>query len=380
MEKILFYLIILIFISLFYFSKKKNNIEKFYNKYNNFFKESYHKKYSYSNIRPDCIFISIASYRDTECKYTLDDIFEKAKEPHKIFVGICQQNKNEKEQCIKKDFKYNKQIREINISYMDARGPTWARYLCSHLWDGEEYFLQIDSHSRFTPNWDEKVKYLYSLCPPGKNVLSHYPPSHSQYENIIKDPHSNVSYTCSSHFENNFHIISEAKSSPIKQSKPFITPYVSAGFLFAKSQLLHDVPFDPYLPYLFQGEEILLASRFWTHGWNVYNPSEPIITHYYKRENENHPHFWDDHKDWNVIQSKANDRYYYMLDQYSKDKVEPQFLTHVNDYGMGKVRKLQDWFDFAGIDMKNKKVKSRCEYIYNLKANEWEHINSLSKT
>jgi len=303
----------------------------------------------------------------------LDDIFKKAKEPHKIFIGLCQQNKNEKEQCISNyNLKYKNQIREYNISYMEARGPTWARYICSHLWDGEEYFLQIDSHSRFIPNWDEKVKYLFSKCPPGKNILTHYPPSHGQYDKIIKNPSSVVSYTCSSHFENNFHIISEARPPKVKHNTPFITPYVSAGFIFSKSDLLHDVPFDPYLPYLFQGEEILLATRFWTNGWNTYNPNEAVLTHYYKRENQNHPHFWDDHKDWSVIQTEANKRYYYLLGQYSKDKIKPEFLTHVQNYGMGKCRKLEDWFSFAGIDMKNKKVKSRCNYVYNLKAKEWQ--------
>ena len=358
--------------------KSKSSIEYFENKYNNFFKESYHKKYTFSKNKPDCIFVSIASYRDTECGKTIIDIFEKAKNPHKIFVGLCQQNKNDNEECINKNFKYINQIRQFNVSYMEARGPTWARYICSHLWDGEEFFLQIDSHSRFLPNWDEKIKYFYTLCPSGKNILSHYPPSHSQYNSLLKNPSLGASFTCSSHFENNFHIISEARAPKNKHSKPFITPYIAAGFLFAKSQFLHEVPFDPYLPYLFQGEEILLASRFYTHGWNVYNLHEPVITHYYKRENENHPHFWDDHKDWATIQKKANKRYYYLLNQYSKDDVEPNFLTHVNDYGMGKERQLADWFDFAGINMEKKTISSKCDYVYNLKAKEWEYFNKIS--
>ena len=32
--------------------------------------------------------------------------------------------------------------------------------------------------------------------------------------------------------------------------------YRETGEIFGNSDFLHDVPFDPYLPYLFQGEEI----------------------------------------------------------------------------------------------------------------------------
>ena len=368
-------LFMILFVCSLYYTKKWTQ-EGFDTQYSKFFQESYHKDYSYSQERPDCIFVSIASYRDSECRKTLEDMFEKAKEPEKIFVGLCQQNKDQSEECIIQDFKYMDQVRINTVSHMEARGPTWARYVCSHLWDGEEFFLQIDSHSRFLPNWDEKTKQMYQMCPPGKNVLSHYPPSHGQYDGIMNNPaKSYAGYICSSHFENKFHIISEAKIPKNKRDRPFITPYVAAGFLFAPSKLLHEVPFDPYLPYLFQGEEILLASRFYTHGWNVYNLYEPVITHFYDRQKKNYPHFWHDHKNWNKIQTKANKRYYYLLGQYSADKVDPEFLTHAEDYGMGTERKLSDWFEFAGIDMKNKEITSRCNQYYNEKAKKWEQLH-----
>lgn len=36
----------------------------------------------------DTIFVQIASYRDSELQWTLKDLFEKAKRPENIFVGI----------------------------------------------------------------------------------------------------------------------------------------------------------------------------------------------------------------------------------------------------------------------------------------------------
>jgi UDP-GlcNAc:polypeptide alpha-N-acetylglucosaminyltransferase len=44
------------------------------------------------------------------------------------------------------------------------------------------------------------------------------------------------------------------------------TPFAAAGFLFYAGNILREVPFDPHLPYLFDGEEILYSARLWTHG------------------------------------------------------------------------------------------------------------------
>jgi Glycosyltransferase (GlcNAc) len=47
---------------------------------------------------------------------------------------------------------------------------------------------------------------------------------------------------------------------------PLQTPFAAAGFLFYAGHILREVPFDPHLPYLFDGEEILYSARLWTHG------------------------------------------------------------------------------------------------------------------
>ena len=85
------------------------------------------------------IFVSIASYRDRRCSTTIMSLFEKAKFPERIIVGVCQQNKNDKELCTPKNFKYAKQIRVIHKHFKEAKGPTFARYLCSTLFADEDY-------------------------------------------------------------------------------------------------------------------------------------------------------------------------------------------------------------------------------------------------
>ena len=42
---------------------------------------------------------------------------------------------------------------------------------------------------------------------------------------------------------------------------PRYAPFVAAGFFFGYAQFLHDVPFDPFLPWIFMGEEISMSAR-----------------------------------------------------------------------------------------------------------------------
>ncbi len=57
--------------------------------------------------------------------------------------------------------------------------------LAQKLWAGEEYYLQIDSHMRFAPGWDEQLIHWLAACEQqaqfGKAVLSTYPPDFQVY-------------------------------------------------------------------------------------------------------------------------------------------------------------------------------------------------------
>ena len=361
-------LFVLLIIFLLYFSynhtrERKEHFEIVQEKLDKFFDPKLDKDYGKYPVKHDNIFVSIGSYRDDECSDTLSSLYDNADAPHNIFVGICSQNHPDvkKEECLPTDFKYVNNIRLDRMKHTDALGPNYARYKCSHLWRGEQYFLQIDSHLKFKKGWDTIIKNMYKDLPP-KSVLTHYPPAGMD---------SNPSYTCSSHYENNFHIISEASIiEPIKE--PLITPYFSAGLFFSDAKVLYDVPFDPYVPYLFQGEEILMATRLYTHGWDMYNLTEPISTHNYDRDDK--PKFWSDnaHKDWESVQEESNRRYYYIIGQ--DIDVKPQFLYKVDKYGMGNKRTLQQYFNFAGIDTKNKTVESRCGKKFNVSTQQWENL------
>ena len=67
------------------------------------------------------------------------------------------------------------------------------------------------------------------------------------------------------------------------RSTPRLQPFTAAGFLFGDAAYLLDVPFDPHLDFLFDGEEILYTARLWTHGYDSYAPSVGLLAHIYGR-------------------------------------------------------------------------------------------------
>jgi UDP-GlcNAc:polypeptide alpha-N-acetylglucosaminyltransferase len=144
---------------------------------------------------------------------------------------------------------------------------------------------------------------------------------------------------------------SGAEEVPISDM-PYQTPYVAAGFIFANSSFLNELPFDPYLPNLFVGEEILLSIRFWTNGWDIYSPNTNIVFHKYTRKDE--PHVWDDNKfdDRDAFAKVKN------IIGLSNENIPEVVNKQIEIYGLGNVRKLEEYYKFANIDIKNKKVKS----------------------
>jgi Glycosyltransferase (GlcNAc) len=59
----------------------------------------------------------------------------------------------------------------------------------------------------------------------------------------------------------------------------------------AHSDFLRDVPFDPFLPWIFMGEEIIMSTRLWTSGYDIFSPTHAVVGHMYVRRHK--PKFWE---------------------------------------------------------------------------------------
>jgi hypothetical protein len=125
-----------------------------------------------------------------------------------------------------------------------------------------------------------------------KIILSTYPPIMEDYTSEV-NPSAQTPILETTHI--NAHGIPVFQGSVYRPPAPTPTRnyLISANLLFAPaSSLLREVPYDPYLPFLFEGEEILYSVRAYTHGWDVYAPNRNIIYHHYTRKSE--PKYWED--------------------------------------------------------------------------------------
>ena len=302
------------------------------------------------------IFVSIASFRDTLCSQTIRSMFDMAKYPSRIFAGICEQNDpSAKDEICKSIEKYASNIRKLTVHYQQAKGPTLARYYCSTLYRGEDFFLQIDSHTLFVQDWDEIcIDMLQSVETQQriqKVILSHYPSEDKHYQTrpAIDSavPHVNDCY-----FQKDGLITYRGAALQKPGRHPRRNGFVCAGFLFTRGSWLHDVPFDPHLDYLFTGEEMLLSIRSFTFGWNVYTPNRNIVFHTYTRSSA--PKFWDLIRNDNS-QSKIKAKLILGLEKNMKLLTNSTMRKSLQRYGTGNIRSVKQFYDFLGIDIDKKR-------------------------
>ena len=119
------------------------------------------------------IFVMIPAYRDAETSYTIKNLFEKASGKHQINVGVFWQLAKD-DDFIHDDLK-NYSIRHLSCLHTESKGCCWARSLLStDLYNGEDYILSIDAHTRFIIHWDKVLIDTFNKFE-GPHVLSTYP-------------------------------------------------------------------------------------------------------------------------------------------------------------------------------------------------------------
>lgn len=285
----------------------------------------------------ETIFVSVASYRDTLCGQTIDEIFGKAKDPSRVFVGICQQNdpSDTDMACVTKP---HPNVRMLEIPAKDAKGPTYARYLCSTLYDGEDHFCQLDSHMTLVDGWDELLISDLKRCPSSKPVISHYP------HDVGNDFSGGVPVLCKSKFTDRNLVTLEAVTlrPPESPSEVRRIPFVAGGFMFGPGKMVREVPFDPSLDHLFTGEEILYSARLFTHGYDVFSPPRNYAHHHYGRKAA--PKYWGD-LDIRSGQEASQAR---VVRALGLDGGHPDAGV-LGAYGFGTERSVSQFMAFAGI-------------------------------
>lgn len=294
------------------------------------------------------IYVQIASFRDHDLLPTVVDCLAKAKYPERVTFGICWQT-DDNDRALKA-YEGNKQVRIYRCNWIDSKGCCWARSITNHLYEGEDYTLQIDSHSRFAQDWDEILVNSFEELDDDFALFSGYPPSFELDQtgtvtvHPFGDPPSGVlgvkAVDPSRHV--NYQNISNPSGRTIRSR------LIAAGFVFARGHLITNVPYDPLHYYL--GEEISYAVRAYTHGYNIYTP--PLVPVYHLYYSHVDAKNGDHGKRTRSHDGGAQDRAFLRL----KALLVDQDFSGLGAWGPGKIRTVDDYQRYAGIDFKTRKV------------------------
>ena len=289
------------------------------------------------------IFIQVASYRDPQLIPTIESALENAKHPENLVFGIARQyHPDDKFDDLSK-YKDDKRFRVLDIFYKDAKGACWARNQIQQLYKDEEYTLQIDSHMRFEKDWDvEMINMITDLQEKGykKPLLTGYVSSFDP----DNDPISRVREPWRMVFdrfipEGAVFFLPETIPGWHELTTPVTARFYSAHYCFTLGQFAKEVQHDP--EYYFHGEEISIAARAYTWGYDLFHPHKVLIWHEYTRKGRTKQ--WDDDKEWvdkNNYSHKKNRALFGMDGEEEMD---------FGIYGFGPERTLRDYEKYSGL-------------------------------
>ena len=301
----------------------------------------------------ETIFVSIPSYRDKDCKDTLKQLYESAKNPELVYVGVLTQNKDDSESCIVKN-KFTDNIRHLNIDYKEAKGPLYARIMIiNKLFKNEKYFLLIDAHTNFVNNWDEKFKkQIKFLEKKGvkKPILSAYPNRDDEFTNKENEIHN--THICKVLQGNDYPTVQQALQKPTgKFYKSFL---IGANCFFTYGSFFKKVKFDPELKHIFNGEEILIAVLAYTNGWDVYTPAYNLVTHKYNETMKDKHSWYNDNKTNKTYNKDVSES----LEKLKQIMTNPEYSKKYK-YGIGTERSLEEFWKKLGFDRTKKTFKEK---------------------
>ena len=292
------------------------------------------------------IFIQLAAYHDHELGRTINDCIQKSSGEYDIKFGVhlCYYKNDEISIPNLKNVKIKK------VMAPEGLGVGYARCMANQFYNNEDYYLQIDSHTRFAPNWDKDFistynKYFEAGCNP---VLTSYPSGY-HYENfkVVLDKNPTVVFadfvrtkkSQENFLQTNF-LHQESKQN---EEGNIFTRAVSGGEIFSSGNIANIQPNTKMFNW---GEEFLTAIRFFTHGYDLMLPEKQSLYHLYyddpiksqrRMAGEDFP------SENNKISLESNDE----IGRIINNKI-------IGDFEMGSKRTLEDFGRYAEIDFGKK--------------------------
>jgi hypothetical protein len=296
------------------------------------------------------IFVSIASFCDAMLTFTVKSALETARYPERLSFGIVDQNHVSVEDALPRG---DWRIAYLSINPHQSRGACWARSLAMSLYAGEDYFFQVDSHSLFEQDWDvmmiEALEAISGRTGNRKIILSTRP---FAFEIDAAGTVEKKRFTTST-----IKLVPKEPSAVIKLGEPVVmfaaynanTPddlpgfQVSAAQLFTRGGFVEEIPYDPYL--YFHGEEQNISMRAFTHGWDIWHPNVVPLYHLYKtRAQGEAPLHWDQE-----FEAKRQEKWLEFRNRAWQRLADLITGKLTGAYGLGNTRSIEDYLNVSGL-------------------------------
>jgi Glycosyltransferase (GlcNAc) len=328
------------------------------------------------------IFVSIAAYCDPVLPYTLRRALQQAKWPEQLHFGVVDQSLAA---AALPNLPVARELAPARLSYvtldpLQARGPCFARALGMGLYEGEDWFFQIDSHMDFDLHWDETLLRQAELLMAQRSpaavaagqgiVISSYPDAFTLEGGtplrIATSPTKILHHVVKpgTTFEAG-HLVLGFEAHPLDSTTALPGFHLGAGCLFAPGSIVGQFPYDPFL--YFHGEEQAYAARLYTHGWDMFHMPGLPIYHLYRtpeaaaNPEQARPLHWD------AVHDEQRQVRWWLLDQRARQRVTAllsppapgQPSNALGVYGLGTVRSLAEFAAFSGLDYANRALLPR---------------------
>jgi len=291
------------------------------------------------------IFVSIASYRDDQLPLTVKSLYENADNPEELVLGIVSQDLRNSHPNF--DWLPAHQLRLYKMHAKDAKGAGYARKIAMSLYEGEDFFFQIDSHMRFEKGWDTRLIQMLLWCQTkegtDKIILSQFPapfmPLTDGKDYYLKGDEDFWDEPSWTSVVNTWTGVWAGNREKIEDlSQPHYSHTVLGALLFAPGFIVDEIPYDERIS--FMGEELCFAIRAYTRDWHIYAPNEMVAWHYYKRDER--PKIWKDHmagRSWTDIEMKSQ-------------RIQRDVLLAIEQgtYGIGNYDKYLEYQELTGIN------------------------------
>mmetsp|Transcript_71290 Transcript_71290/g.220298 ORF Transcript_71290/g.220298 Transcript_71290/m.220298 type:complete len:427 (-) Transcript_71290:93-1373(-) len=311
----------------------------------------------------------ISAFQDGErCSNTMFQALRKAEHPERIFFEVAQavgpqdvrcdeefRTRHAPQLCSAKKSSSGHCLTEVlgklrfkHIPLEEGKGPVHQRGLLSefaNLTGDDSMCLAIDSHMDFAHFWDKELLQDWANTGNEFAVLSAYP---FATEQMYFAGTSNWIELCG-YFLTETGIPRGATARPVldepERRPPQLTLNWAAGQSFARCHAERNVPADKNLEWMFDGEEVNRAVRFWTSGYDLYNPRVNVVLHNYSSAAQK---FWSySEPDMRAKQLASEARLKALL---QGDAPRSKF----GKYGLGDQRSLEQYVTWARTNLGGK--------------------------